>query len=245
MPQIIARLGQRFGLTREQWGNEIDGELVKVWTEVSNVNPAQARALYREITGKARSKARSLPNQREMAILDEIIIDQAVTLGWRLMCSHLVLSRFSRWSEEPFNPELFERMGKALARSVRILARDELPSIDDPGLREYKKLAVPELRMLLREMRKVYSRPSPAPDARELANWFLKGLVGSERFPMLARNLLHWGVFLEAQENEGVLQLQLTRRLEPAALFNSWLAWLKGHDPDYLRKRLTRLPSSK
>src|SRR5579864_4272842 len=133
MPQIIARLGNRFGLTREQWGDEIDRELINVWTDISNVKPAQARALYRAITGKARSKARSLPNQREMVILDEIIIAQGVTLGWRLMCSHLVLFRFSRWSEKPFHPELFERMGKALARSVRIFARDELPPIDDPG----------------------------------------------------------------------------------------------------------------
>ena len=240
MPQIIARIPRRFGMTREQWGAEIDRELIKVWKELSAVNPSRADALYRASTRKRPTAISPVPSKAELAALDEIIITQAVTLGWRILASPLVLFRFSRWGELPFHPELFERMGKALARSVRILAGDELPPIDDPGLREHKKLAVPELRLLLREMRKVYSRRSPAPDARELADWFLKSLVGSERSPLLARNLLHWGVFLKAQENEGVLKLQLTRRLQPAALFDSWLARFKGHNLEYLRKRLTR-----
>jgi hypothetical protein len=245
MPQIIARIRLPFGANREQWGAAIDQELIKVWIKMSNVKSAQARALYRVITGKARRKVVSLPSQRDMVILDEIIVAQAVTLGWRLTTSQLVLFRFSQWSVEPFHPELFERLGKALARSVCILARDELPPIDDPGLREHKRLAVPELRMLLREMRTIFLGRSSSPNAKELTDWFLKALVDSERFPTLTRNLLHWGVFLTAQENSGSLELQLTRRLEPAALFDSWLASLKGHNAEYLRKSLTRLSSSK
>jgi hypothetical protein len=99
--------------------------------------------------------------------------------------------------------------------------------------------------LLLREMRTRFSDRSPSPTAKQLTNWFLKALVDSERYPTVARNLLHWGVFLTAQENSGALKLQLTGRLEPAALFDSWLAWLKGHDAEYLRKSLTRLSSSK
>jgi hypothetical protein len=245
MPQIIARIRLPFDANREEWGAAIDQELIKVWIKLSNVKLGQARALYRMITGKSRRKALSFPNQRDMVKLDEIIVAQAVTMGWRLITSQLVLFRFSRWSDEPFHPELFERIGQALARSVRILARDELPPIDDPGLREHKTLAVPELRMLLREMRTMFSHRPPCPGAKELTDWFLKALLDFERFPTLARNILHWGVFLTAQENSGALKLQLTRRLEPAALFDSWLAWLKGHDAEYLRKRLTLISPSK
>jgi hypothetical protein len=244
MPQIIARIRLPFGANREEWGAAIDQELIKVWIKLSNVKLGQARALYRMITGKSRRKALSLPNQRDMLKLDDIIVAQAVTLGWRLMTSQLVLFGFSRWSDEPFHPELFERIGQALARSVRILARDELPPIDDPGLRDYKKRAVAELRNLLREMRASLLRHSQATSTEELANWFIKRLAEDDRFSRLRLNPLHWLVFLTEEENSDILKLQMTGRLAPAALFDTWLAYFKRHDPEYLRKRLTRLRPS-
>jgi hypothetical protein len=114
MPQIIARI-------RLPSGANLDRELIKVWIKMSRVKPAQARALYRVITGKAKRRV-LLPSRRAMLILDKIIMAQAVTLGWRIMASQLVLFRCSRWSDELFVPENFERFGKMLAKSVRILS---------------------------------------------------------------------------------------------------------------------------
>jgi len=240
MLQIIARIRLPFGSNRDQWGTAIDRELIKVWIKMSNVKPAQARALYRLITGKTR-RSTSLPSESETITLDEIIIAQAESLGWRSLTSQIVLFRCSRWSDELFVPEMFERFGKTLARSVHILSGKKRPPIDDPGLHDFKKRAVAELRYLLREMRSLFSRHSPAPSSDELAHWFVKRLAEDSRFSRLRANPLHWVVFLAEEESSDILKLQLTGRLAPAALFDSWLAYFKRHEPEYLRKRLTRL----
>jgi len=256
MRQIISRIPVRSGLTREQWGAQIDEQLLIVWDETlpkmlpSNVAAADQLHVRRHELSEISSAA--------LAVLDEIIILQAVTLGWRLMASDLVLFRFSRWSEDVSSPELFERLGKALARSARIVAdaalrmKDpecerpyELPPIDDPELRQHKKLAVLELKVLLREMRTEFSCRSLKPDTQGLAEWFLNAISDNERFPMLAANPDHWAAFLENGENADALKLQLEKRIEPAGLFDSWLGWLKGHDREYLRKKLTSLSSHK
>jgi hypothetical protein len=244
MPQIIARIPVRSGMTREQWGAEVDRELIKVWTEVSSIKPTRALAALRILSGK-RIRKSDLPTEDEFAQLDEIIIAQVATLGWRLMTSGVALYRFCRWSEEPFRPEMFVRLGQELARSVRILARKELPPINDPGLREHKERTVPELGLLLREMRTTFSKRTPAPADEELNRWFLIAIRDSDRFPMLASNPLHWAAFLQSSENQNALKVQLVGRLEPAALFYSWLSWLKGHGPEYLRKQISRLSSLK
>jgi hypothetical protein len=243
MPDIISRLPRRFGLNREEWGAEIDRELIKVWKEKSGVAPSRVDAIYRAVREKRSCPISKLPSEAEFATLDEIIVAQAVTLGWRMAASELILFRFSQWSEHPFRPAMFERIGKAWAQSVRILARGELPPIDDPGLREYKRIAVPELRVLLREMRAIFSLRSPSPSSEEIAEWFIRALAYPEKFPMLASNFFHWGTFLQAPENVDVLTCQLAGRQEPAAIFDTWFSWSKGHTPDYLRKRLTRRPA--
>jgi hypothetical protein len=244
MHQIIARIRLPFGANRDQWGAAIDRELTKIWIEIGNVQPAKARALYRLSLGKAQKRV-SLPSQREMLILDEIIIAQAVTLGWRIMTSQLVILRCSRWSDELFVPKMFERFGKVLARSVRILSGAEAPPIDDPGLRDYKRAAVPELRILLREMRSLFHRCSPEPSSGELAEWFLTAVADNKRFPKLGTNILHWALFLGERENAGILKLELTGHMAAASVFDSWLAYFKRHDAEYLRKSLSRLRSSR
>ncbi len=163
MPQIISQIPVRSGLTREQWGAEIDRKIIALWTGWPTVGPDQAGLLLmlNEIAGGQDNMASTLLNEAlflaldetTLAVLDEIIIRQAVTLGWRLMTSEFAMFRFKRWSEEPFRPELFERLGKELAKSVRILSGEELPPIDDPGLRVHKDRATPQLKVLLREMR--------------------------------------------------------------------------------------------
>jgi hypothetical protein len=244
MPQIIARIRLPRAARGGEWGAAIDQELLKLWVERSNVTPPMARALYRVVTDKVRKKE-ALPAPGDVLILDEILIAQALTLGWRIMTSQLFLFRCSRWSEELFDPEMFERLGKALARSVRILSRKELPPIDDPGLRDQKKRAVPELRALLRRMRRSFSHTSSLPTTEDLITWFMKSRTGLKACPTLRMNALHWFMFLLGPEQSEVLKTQLTGRLSPSAVFDTWLAWCKGHEPDYLRKRLTRVRPQK
>ena len=264
MPQIISQITVRAGKTREQWGADIDRELLNLWKDRSSVEPSEADGLYDAIAGAGERDsivaailfAAMDVSNADFAVLDEIIIQQAVTLGWRLMTSKLVLFCLARCTEEPFRPELFECLGGALAKSVRIL-RDaalrmkdhsikrpcELPPINDPSLRDHKNRAVPELRVLLREMRTEVSTGSLLLDG--LPERFLKAIEDHERFPMLATNPVHWAVFLKDEENADALKSQMEKRLEPAALWRSWLAWFKGHDSEYVRKKLSSLPSSK
>jgi hypothetical protein len=171
------------------------------------------------------------------------VLEQAETMGWRLGLSTLVHLRFSEWDSYPNGPALFERYGKAIAKSARRFQKRELPPIDDPELYRVKRETVPELRLLLRSMRNALSRRRSQPSSDELIDYFRKtASAEGDAFIHLKTNLNSWLRYFRAN-SISIKVLLNGKRATPAALFDSWLAWSKGFDPETIRQKISELGS--
>jgi len=239
MPQIIAQILQQ-GKTRDEWDRSTTYQLTAIWLD--RLSPADLKIASAQGPSWL---AKISPEARR--VLNEIIVRQAVTLGWRIGLSGLVQWRLSEWDLVPDGLKLLSRYHRAVERAARIFQRLEKPPLDDPNLYRFKVETVKELRVLLGEMRKTYqARRCDPPDDLEpvLVAHFLKAIARrSKSLPFLSANCPRWRGFFEEQPI--VLRLQLAGvRLSPASLFDSWLSWCKGVDPEWLRQTISRLGSS-
>ncbi|MGC1687726.1 MAG: hypothetical protein WA734_19010 [Candidatus Acidiferrales bacterium] len=176
-----------------------------------------------------------------MSKLDNIILRQAETLGWRLLISTRVLNRISLWDAEVNGSDLFMRLGKALAKYVKIVQRKELPPVDDPDVISAQTQTVRELRYVLRGIKQEYSGRHSSPNARQLLESFVR-IVSDlrENLPSLKANLLRWVWFFD--ENPSILKAHIIRtRLSPSVLFLEWYSACKGHEPETLRKKISSM----
>ena len=236
MPQIIARIPQT-QTTLKHWGTKISLHLISLWIEMVP-GPDQKIAEAGEPGWLSRM------SKEAVRVLDEIIIRQAVTLGWRITISELVLWRRSQWELLADGLELLRRYHRALKRAARIYQGLEKPPLDDPDLYRAKVETVKELRVLLSEMRKAYQARFCDPLGvlePVLVAHFLKALAKrSKAFPFLAGNRKHWRGFLA--EQSAALRPQLAEvRLRPASLFDSWISWCKRRDQEWTRQTISRL----
>jgi hypothetical protein len=173
--------------------------------------------------------------------LDALILKQAETMGWRLGLSALVHLRFSEWDSYPNGPALFEQYGKALAKSARRFQKRELPPIDDPDLYRAKQETVLELRLLLRDLRNVFSTRRIQPSSDELIDYFQKTVSAEgDAFIHLKTNMNSWLQFFRS-DPISVKLLFNAKRAALAALFDSWLASSKGFDPETVRQKISEL----
>jgi hypothetical protein len=237
-PQIIARIPQQ-GQTGEDWGSIITAHLFVLWLEWT---PAGDKKIARA----QRKGWRSQISQDAVHVLDKIIVRQAVTLGWRIELSELVRWRLSEWELTADGLGLLRRFHRAIERAARIYQRLEKPPIDDPGLYLFKIKTVEELRAVLKKMQDAKrARSSRArKNSRDLLGQFLKTIKqNSKSLPYLTANLARWKAFRTAQPDELRTCLSAVR-FRPASLFNIWLSWCKGVDPEWLRQVISRLGSS-
>jgi len=238
MPQIIARIPQK-GKNKNEWDHNITTHLVRIWLD--RISSAELRVA--SVRGPSWLTKMST---EALKALDEIIIRQAVTLGWRTALSELVQWRLSEWELVADGLKLLRRYHRAVERAARIYQGLQKPPLDDPDLYRAKVETVKELRVLLTEMRKTYQARFCDPLGvlePVLVTHFLKALAERQKaFPFLAANREHWRGFLE--EQRAVLRQQLAEvRLHPASLFDSWLSWCKRFDVEWLRQSISRLGS--
>jgi hypothetical protein len=239
MPQIIARISQQ-GKTRNEWDTSITNQLAAIWLD--RMPPADLKIASAQ---GPLWLARMSPEV--LRVLDEIIVRQAGTLGWRIGLGELVQWRLSEWELVPDGLKLLRRYHRAVERAARIFQRREKPPLDDPDLYRFKVETVNELRVLLSEMRDEYqARFCDPPDDLEpvLVAHFVKAVAGrSKSLPFLAANCASWQAYLKEQPT--VLRLHLAGvRLRPASLFDSWFSWCKGVSDEWLRQTISRLGSS-
>jgi len=238
MPQIIAQILHR-GQSRNQWDASITIRLVTIW-----FNMMPAADLKIASSHEPGSLARISPEA--LRVLDEIIVRQAVTVGWRIGLSGLVHWRLSEWELATDGLKLLSRFHRAVERAARIFRRLEKPPLDDPNLYRFKVETVKELRILLSEMRDAYQDrlTDPLDDLEPvLTAHFLKAVKRrSKPFPFLAANYARWQEFFKEQPT--VLRPHLSEvRLRPAKLFDSWFSWCKGISEEWVRQRISHLGS--
>ncbi len=229
IPQIIARIPHPYPPSGEGLGILITKELVDIWESILS-DP--------ELHELRRSQPVSATTVEK---LDALILKQAETMGWRLGLSALVHLRFSEWDSYPNGPALFEQYGKALAKSARRFQKREPPPIDDPDLYRVKQETVLELRLFLRNLRNAFSGRRTQPSSDELIEYFQKTVsVEGDAFIHLKTNINLWLQFFRA-DSMSVKLLLHGKRATPATLFDSWLAWGKGFEPETIRQKISEL----
>jgi len=239
IPQIIAQIPQQ-GQTGGKLGSNITMQLSALWLE--RMSAADRRTVL------ARQKAwLTQISPGALRVLDEIIIRQAVTLGWRIELSEWVLWRQSEWVSAPDGLGLLRRFHRSIERAARIHQGLEKPPLDDPGIYSFKRETVKELNEVLgkmREARRVHSRHAYRDSDTDLVARFLNLIKRKSRtVPNLARNWHRWKKFLSERSAE--LRVCLTAaRARPASLFDSWFSWCKGVDQEWVRQTISRLGSS-
>jgi hypothetical protein len=223
-------------MSPDELNDIITNELDTIWFSLLSKEERQQRAEL--LVGKRDNLSTAVCSK-----LDAIILKQAETLGWKLLLSVRVQERFSRWEQDPNGPELIVRLGKALAKSLRIVQRRELPPIDDPDLVPTQVQTTRELRTVLREVRKAFPAGRANRSARKVSECFVKIISHSgTSYPLLEANLLRWQRFFE-ENPTSLMAHTFGKRLTPAALFYEWLSFCKGHDPETLRKMVSSLRS--
>jgi hypothetical protein len=210
IPQIIARIPHPYPPSGEGLGILITKELVDIWESILSDTELDELRGQQSVSASAVQK------------LDELILKQAETMGWRLGLSALVHLRFSEWDSCPDGPALFEQYGKALAKSARRFQKLEPPPIDDPDLYRGKQETVLELRLFLRNLRNAFSRKRRQPSSDELIDYFQK-TVSAEGYAFihLKTNLNSWLQFFRADPISVKLLLH-GKRAAPATLFDAW-----------------------
>jgi hypothetical protein len=236
--QIISRIPLR-GMSAAQWGVAIQSELLRIWghalsaTERETLQFSQAGFLVLD-----RVPATALRK------LDPIILQQAETLGWRITLAELVRFRMSEWEQAAQGPDLFRRLGVAMAKATRIMQRQELPPITDPDHWLAKRQATEELKLIFGRIRGVFAtrRTLPAHEAREEALRLFLSIVSesTSSFPHLAANQDRWSQFFQANP-DALRPAALGDRITPAALYDQFLSWATGLQPDALRQIISRL----
>ncbi len=123
---------------------------------------------------------------------DNFIFIELRILGPRLLLSDRVLGRIFAWSfVDPKGPRKLERLGEELRLFVDVqLGQATFPISDQgPGLYEFKKLAVAELRHLLSLTQTHFAQRRPPSDMQFLS--WIETKINQERdlFPNLAPEL--------------------------------------------------------
>jgi hypothetical protein len=238
MPQIITRIQWHPEISRDELDKQITEQLMEIW------GGQLSRKERQHATQTGRGAATEIANGM-FSKFDAVILKQAETLGWRLLVSSAVQERMSEWwIQESNGPEMFERLGKALAKSARIVQKRELPPIDDPDLVAGQKQMIRELRVVFREMKKMFSQRHADPTEDKVVECFIRIVSDSgASYGLLRANLDQWRKFFEDEPT--LLKVRaLGPRPSPATLFLDWLKWCKGHKTETIRKTISALRNS-
>lgn len=226
VPEIISRIPRPYPPSAKELGKLVSDELYRIWISILS---KQDHVISGEFTSAAFEK------------LDALILKQTETLGWRMTLSEIVHMRFFSWDFQPNGPALFREFGKALAKSALRFQKEELPPIDDPDLHLAKKETVKELRQLLHKLRKATVSRRTAPTSHELIALFESAVSADDAsFPYLKANIDSWIHFFRTHSTS-VKPFVLGKRVSPASLFDSWLAYCKGRDPETVRQMVSEL----
>jgi len=229
VPQIITRIPRPYPPSAEELGALITKEFFEIWKSILSDSE------LRELSGPQSVSSTAIEK------LDALILKQAETMGWRLALSPLVHLRFSVWDLQSNGPTLFGIYGKALAKSARRSQKKELPPLDDPDLYRAKQETVSELRLFRRNLRNAFSKRRVRPSSDELIEHFQKAVTAEgDAFIHLRANMNSWLQFFRADPISVKLLLH-AKRASPATVFDSWLAWSKGFEPETIRQKISEL----
>ena len=149
--------------------------------------------------------------------------------------SHLVKRRFEFWEKwHPCGPELVERYGAALTSAARIYHKQKKPPIDvwmEPAKAQIKD-ELTQVFMVLRA-----AKPSTVPAAERFQT-----VVRDHDCVLLAANEESWQAFFQANPLELTSRMDGQNPIAAVGLFESWLSFHMGYQPETLRKKIGSFP---
>jgi hypothetical protein len=173
---------------------------------------------------------------------DEVLIQEAATLGWRLYCYPAAMKRVSYWCDKSKDGLAFlKRFHKAIEAGVAANLGEEKRYISDPRWYETKQKAVKELKYLLGQCREAFRARHKAPEAQEIYSWF------HERIAHLSSAVPFWHqnstALLEYLKNDSnlcaCLASGLVTRREAPSLFDRIFAYGYNVTEAHARKRIS------
>lgn len=234
LPLIISRIPREFE-SSDDLGRWITAQLGTIM-ETHIVRPDE-RALWAQML-----QGEGEPNVRLWAELDELIIAQVPSLGWRITCSVLVQHRFRAWESAPNGVDLMQRFCDGWAQSVRILQRKEKPPVD-PELGLAKEKTVHELRVILQAIHGHLTGARRSLSLAEQAEHFRAAVIEGGA-PHLQANLDSWVYFFaHVPEGQKAEVKDTIFRKRPAELYDLWLAASTGYTRETVRQKISSLKS--
>ena len=183
-------------------------------------------------------------------LLDRFIIFQAKTLGFRVYLCETVLQRMRAWESMPGGITRTEKLGEAVAASVRVLQEPKAKTqLGGAEFRAYKEAIVPELRLLMGQVSSTFGSQRREPSFPEVRAWIAKQVGQSPGiFPLLLPNLGSFEDYLAKIERKELPKDEVTAErfakglVPPAELFDQWHAWRTRRSPGSLHNWFAKLP---
>ncbi len=183
----------------------------------------------------------ALPKEKAFRVcnwLDEIIFEQARTIGPRIFWSREVLWRVLEWEREQNGDRLFERLGKELAlRWGANRGRAKVPL--DPKMRGFRKELLDEIGMLRNQLRARFTS-SILPDKNKIRD-LMQQMIRDPSQPLerLRSNATAFVMFLE-KEPLWLIDL-VNGKITPAMVADAFLAFGTGRSEEALRQAISRM----
>jgi hypothetical protein len=164
--------------------------------------------------------------------LDQVIFDQAATIGAGIFASDLATSHFLDWQQHDYAK--FTRGLRALDKAARIAHGILRTPITDPFRREGKKAAVAELRPVILRLQKWFKEQRERPPKDKVVEQFRREAENLS-LPWLSNphNLALWIKFVR-------VSTRLVLTCSPENAFDEFAAFVTRHDSEYLRKKYSQ-----
>ena len=183
--------------------------------------------------------------QGVMHKLDEFILDQAKTVGWRIVLSTLTHQRMAAWNRDKDGPKKFTRLGQAMATAARLLQGTGRPPLTDPDWYAFRKEAVAELKLFFQQLADFVRTCRHRVDVCDLLKWITNEIRRQPRvFPQLRRHLEQLVAYLSEAGDSSIDLLRNGDRVSATEFFDQWMGWRTGRDPEKFRQKISKIGAS-
>jgi len=175
--------------------------------------------------------------------LDELILEQARTIGAKVFLCSNALRRILQWEREPYGPRLYERLGQELALRVRV-GHGEAKLPLSPGLRPLRKELLGEIKMLRGVLIGKFPqrrRPNPA-ELLRVAMQILEDK--NEPYEQLRWNLAAFRLFIESQPSS-LEHLVFRGNITPVIFVDAFIAHCTNRSPEATRQAIARMKAKR
>lgn len=164
--------------------------------------------------------------------LDEILIAQGAITGVGLLASGPVMMRVLHWERHDYRKTV--RWLRSLNKAARVQQRLTAVPLDDPFLRDVKKMALAELRPVVARLQKWFQEQRVEPGKDEVIEAFRReASAGSLPWMRDDHNLKLWIDFVRVHTRSVVT-------CSAEKVFDDFAGFVTGHDSSYTRKKFSR-----